>query len=106
MNSLLPPIGFGLDELDDQQVAHLIPAAWQAGFLPSIQESLERFELDAVDLLLVHWPGHGMLIERQIELLNEARARGWTRHIGVSNYNATQLARAVEIHPFAPLWDQ
>tara|TARA_R110002012_G_scaffold62590_1_gene164637 strand:+ start:17124 stop:17930 length:807 start_codon:yes stop_codon:yes gene_type:complete len=142
MNNLLPSIGFGLDELEDQQVARLIPAAWQAGFrafdtaqlygneaalgrtlrdigmnrdevfvttkvmnshfsearfLPSIQESLQRLELDNVDLLLVHWPGHAMPIERQIELLNEARARGWTRHIGVSNYNATQLARAVEI---------
>lgn len=142
MNNLLPPIGFGLDELDDQQVARLIPAAWQAGFrafdtaqlygneaalgralrdigmhrdevfvttkvmnshfsearfLASVEESLERLKLDAVDLLLVHWPGHGMPIERQIELLNEACARGWTHHIGVSNYNATQLARAVEI---------
>lgn len=138
----LPPIGFGLDELDDRQVASLIPMAWEAGFrafdtaqlygneaslghtlrgigmsrtevfvttkvmnshfsesrfLPSVQQSLERLDLDFVDLLLVHWPGHGMPIERQIELLNEARARGLTRHIGVSNYNSTQLARAVEI---------
>ncbi|RAH39498.1 MULTISPECIES: aldo/keto reductase [unclassified Halomonas] len=142
MDSLLPPIGFGLDELDDRQVARLIPAAWQAGFrafdtaqlygneaalgralsdigmardavfvttkvmnryfsethfLASVEQSLDRLALDHVDLLLVHWPGHGMPIERQIELLNEARARGWTRHIGVSNYNATQLARAVEV---------
>ncbi|PSJ19350.1 2,5-didehydrogluconate reductase, partial [Halomonas sp. ND22Bw] len=32
MDSLLPPLGFGLDELADRQVARLIPAAWQAGF--------------------------------------------------------------------------
>ncbi|MGQ0336031.1 hypothetical protein [Halomonas elongata] len=32
MDSWLPPIGFGLDELDDRQVARLIPIAWQAGF--------------------------------------------------------------------------
>lgn len=142
MDKLLPDIGFGLDELDDKQVATLVPAAWEAGFrafdtaqlygneaalgrtlrdlgvsreevfvttkvmnshfsesrfLPSVQQSLDRLDLDFVDLLLVHWPGHGMPVERQIELLNEARARGWTRHIGVSNYNSTQLALAVEI---------
>lgn len=142
MQTPLPPIGFGLDELNSTQVAELIPAAWEAGFrafdtaqlygneaelgqtlqgigmprdevfvttkvmnrnfsedrfLPSVEESLERLRLDAVDLLLVHWPGHDMPVERQIELLNEARSRGWTRHIGVSNYNSTQLARAVEI---------
>ncbi|WP_438764678.1 aldo/keto reductase [Kushneria sp. TE3] len=147
MQTLLPPIGFGLDELSDDQVAELIPAAWHAGFrafdtaqlygneaalgqavqslgvtrdeifittkvmnrhfteerfLASITESLDRLQLEYVDLLLVHWPGHGMSIERQIELLNEARDRGWTRHIGVSNYNSEQLARAVATSP-API---
>lgn len=65
----------------------------EARFLTSVEESLGWLALDRVDLLLVHWPGHGM----PIELLNEARARCWTRHIGISNYNATQLVRAVEV---------
>lgn len=142
MQTPLLPIGFGLDELSDAQVAQLIPAAWQAGFrafdtaqlyrneaalgraikvigmprdqvfvttkvmnrnfsedrfLPSVRESLDRLQLDCVDLLLVHWPGYAMSIERQTDLLNEAHDLGLTRHIGVSNYNATQLESAAQI---------
>ncbi|MCP1313897.1 MULTISPECIES: aldo/keto reductase [unclassified Halomonas] len=142
LDTSLPPIGFGLDELDDRQVAELVPAAWNAGFrafdtaqlygneaalgralkhvgmareevfvttkvmnrhfseeafIASIEESLARLQLECVDLLLVHWPGHTMPVKRQIELLNEAHRLGMASHIGVSNYNSTQLAEAVEV---------
>ncbi|PSJ19408.1 2,5-didehydrogluconate reductase, partial [Halomonas sp. ND22Bw] len=34
-------------------------------FLASGEQSLDRLARDHVDLVLVHWPGHGMPIERQ-----------------------------------------
>ena len=35
----------------------------------------------------------------QIESLNEVQRRGWTRHVGVSNYNVAQMADAIRQSP-------
>lgn len=80
-------------------------------FSASVDESLERLQVDAVDLLLLHWPGQVPVAE-QIEMVNAVHAAGKTRFIGVSNYNIKQLREScalsaapiitnqIEVHPY------
>ncbi len=82
-------------------------------FADAVDERLQLLDVERVDLLLLHWPVfEGTTLVRTMGLLEEARRRGKTRHIGVSNFTTDQLARAraategplvtnqVEYHPF------
>lgn len=84
-------------------------------FMPSVERSLETIGVDQVDLLLIHWPSqHDQVpFEEYMLELAEAKARGFARLIGVSNYPIADLERTrkllgegaiatnqVEIHPF------
>jgi 2,5-diketo-D-gluconate reductase B len=84
-------------------------------FLPSVEKSLEEIGVDQVDLLLIHWPSHrdAVPFEDYMLSLAEARDRGYTRLIGVSNFPIALLKRSwdllgegalatnqVEIHPY------
>ncbi|EAR09245.1 2,5-didehydrogluconate reductase DkgB [Reinekea blandensis] len=86
-----------------------------AHFLDSVRDSLKKLQLDAVDLLLLHWPDESGRVEMAtyLTLLKEAKDQGLTRMIGVSNFTNAQLDQAVsilgageiatnqvEIHPF------
>ena len=72
-------------------------------FLGSAQASLERLAVEQVDLLLIHWPSTtGVALAETIEALNEAKARGFTRHVGVSNFPSAMLAEAARLSA-APL---
>lgn len=76
------------------------------------EASLQRLGLEHVDLLLLHWPKPNPPIEETIAALNEVKARGWTRSIGLSNFPSQFWRRAqaaseallvtnqVEYHPF------
>ena len=69
-------------------------------FAASVEKSLEKLRTDYVDLLLLHWPGGSDVPHsEQIASLNAVRDRGWTRHIGVSNYNVAQMADAIRQSP-------
>jgi aryl-alcohol dehydrogenase-like predicted oxidoreductase len=63
-----------------------IPAALKA--------SLERLQLEIVDLYQIHWPTPLLSIEHMMEGMVECVNRGWTRTVGVSNFNPTQMIRA------------
>lgn len=81
-------------------------------FAASVDESLDRLEVDRVDLLLLHWPGDKVPIADQIAMLNAVQAAGKTRFIGVSNQNVAQMKESValsqapivtnqiEVHPY------
>lgn len=83
-----------------------------ARFAASVDESLDRLKVDAVDLMLLHWPGNIVPIADQIAMLNAVKAAGKTRHIGVSNQNIAQMQESVrlsdapivtnqiEVHPY------
>lgn len=81
-----------------------------ADLLRSTEASLAALGVDAVDLLLLHWPNREVPLEETLGALHEARTRGLTRHVGVSNFNPTLTRRAVaagptltnqvEYHPF------
>jgi 2,5-diketo-D-gluconate reductase B len=72
--------------------------------------SLERLGTDYVDLLLLHWPSRDVPLEQTIVALDLLRRDGLARHVGVSNFPAGMLGRAleqaellcdqVEYHPF------
>jgi len=63
-------------------------------FLASVEQSLKDLQLDVIDVLLLHWPPIGGEIEPALHQLAEARRRGLTRHIGISNYNVAMMEQA------------
>ncbi len=63
-----------------------------------VTDSLKRLGLDYVDLLLIHWPSKSEPLGETLAEFAEARARGQTRFIGVSNFNVALLAETVEKH--------
>ncbi len=67
----------------------------ESALLRAAEGSLERLGVDAVDLLLIHWPSRALSAATTIRSLGLARARGLTRHIGVSNYTIRLLDEAV-----------
>jgi diketogulonate reductase-like aldo/keto reductase len=66
-------------------------------FLRSVDDSLRRLRTDYLDLLLLHWPNEAVPLAEQIGALNEVRAAGKVRHIGVSNFSMALMAEAVAL---------
>jgi 2,5-diketo-D-gluconate reductase B len=66
----------------------------EARFFASVERSLGKLEVDKVDLLLIHWPSKVLTVAETIATLNAVKSRGWTRHIGVSNFTVRLLAEA------------
>jgi len=64
----------------------------------SHDESLRRFGTPYVDLLLIHWPNEQMRLGETLGAMQELRAQGKTRFIGVSNFTVNMLREAVENH--------
>lgn len=87
--------------------------------LTTIEESVFRTGLDAIDLYLIHWPNpqQGLYVEAWRALI-EAQRRGLVRHIGVSNFLPEHLLRLqqetgvlplvnqIEMHPYFPQAEQ
>ena len=63
----------------------------------SAEASLQRLGVDAVDLLLIHWPSPTIPLREQIGALCKAKKQGLTRHIGVSNFSPAYLEAAVQL---------
>src|SRR5262249_28541416 len=52
----------------------------------SVKESLGRLRLDAIDLLLIHWPNQRVPLAETLGAMAEMKREGYTRQIGVSNF--------------------
>ena len=68
------------------------------------EQSLARLGVDQVDLYIVHWPQGGPTwawpgMQRALEL-------GYTRSIGVSNFNVGELEQVMAAASVAPVLDQ
>ena len=63
----------------------------------SAEDSLRKLGVDQVDLLLIHWPNPEIPLAESIAALNDAKRRGYAKHIGVSNYGrASQRGMAAD----------
>jgi 2,5-diketo-D-gluconate reductase B len=65
-------------------------------FQRSAEASLKRLGIDQIDLLLIHWPSTSLSIKDQILPLCDAKKRGYTQHIGISNFSPEQVEQAVK----------
>ena len=82
--------------------------------IASTEESLDRLGVESVDLLYVHWPIEAYDPEDTLPAFDELHDRGWTDHIGVSNFDIELLKKArtildtpivanqIEMHPMLP----
>jgi aryl-alcohol dehydrogenase-like predicted oxidoreductase len=67
------------------------------------EESLRRLQTDVIDLYQIHWPLPDEYIEEGWEALAELKDEGKVRHIGVSNFDVSQMERIGEIAPVETL---
>ncbi|KVE38741.1 2,5-didehydrogluconate reductase DkgB [Burkholderia sp. TSV86] len=66
---------------------------------PSLEQSLAKLRTDYVDLTLIHWPapGNGVALEEFMTALADAKAKGLTRQIGISNFNIELTRQAIAV---------
>lgn len=67
------------------------------------EDSLRRLGVDVIDLYQIHWPRTEPDIEEAWQAMTELKQQGKVRHIGVSNFDATQMERARKIAPITSL---
>jgi aryl-alcohol dehydrogenase-like predicted oxidoreductase len=90
------------------EISHNLQAA---SIRREAEASLRRLGVDTIDLYQIHWPAwKGQpesaspgSIEEAMGALDKLQAEGKIRHIGVSNFNARQMRRAMEIAPVVSL---
>ncbi len=67
------------------------------------EASLKRLKLDAIDLYQIHWPVPDEELEEGWSTMADLQSEGKVRYIGVSNFNVSQLERALKIAPITSL---
>lgn len=96
-----------LGEYVSQIPRHLVTIATKFAPLPqrlrredvvkALRGSLERLQMDHVDLYQIHWPWSIVRVETWGSGLVDAVEQGLTRTVGVSNYNLDQTRRAFAV---------
>lgn len=59
-----------------------------------LENSLRRLQVETIDLYQIHWPSDDVPLEDYWATMLELKQEGKVRHVGMSNHNAEQLARA------------
>ncbi|MEV6907295.1 aldo/keto reductase [Amycolatopsis sp. NPDC051071] len=68
-----------------------------------IEDSLRFLDIDHIDLYQIHWPDSDAPAEETAGILQEFVDAGKIRHVGVSNYDAAQLAAFDRTRPVETL---
>lgn len=72
-----------------------LPWRWTKNSVVSaLKSSLERLQMEQVDVYQIHWPSPLVQVETYVEGLALAQQAGLTRAVGVSNYDKNQMQRA------------
>ena len=97
------PYVFTKCSLLDDGTRHVRHSLNRDSILREAEASLQRLGVDAIDLYQIHWPNPDEDIEEGWAALAELKQRGLVRHIGVSNFDASQLRRIQSIAPVETL---
>ena len=60
----------------------------------SVKESLAKLRLDAIDLLLIHWPNARVPLAETLGAMAKMKRAGFVQALGVSNFNVALLEEA------------
>jgi len=82
---------------------HVVHNLKRDSILREVSGSLERLGVNAIDLYQIHWPIPERDIMEGWSTLAELKEQGLVRHIGVSNFDVTQLERIRQIAPVETL---
>lgn len=63
-------------------------------FMDTLDGSLSRLGLPAIDLYYIHWPISPLKVETLMDMMAQAVEAGKIRTVGVSNFSARQMRRA------------
>jgi 2,5-diketo-D-gluconate reductase B len=78
----------------------------------SVKESLAHLRLEAIDLLLIHWPNPRVPLAETLGAMAKMKREGYAKQIGVSNFTVALLDKAnkvtseplvcnqIECHPY------
>jgi aryl-alcohol dehydrogenase-like predicted oxidoreductase len=66
-----------------------------------VEDSLRRLRVDVIDLFQIHWPTAQADLEEAWETLARLKDEGKVRHIGVSNFDVSEMERARKLAPIA-----
>ena len=81
----------------------IVPSLKAASVRKECEDSLRRLQVDVIDLYQVHWPQPDEDIEEGWTEMARLQQEGKVRWIGVSNFNVTQMKRAMKIAPITSL---
>ncbi len=73
------------------------PFPWRLtkeSFPGALKHSLERLGVETVDLYQIHWPSPLLSMDTMMNGLTRCIEKGWTRTVGVSNFNQSQMLAA------------
>lgn len=68
-----------------------------------VEQSLRALGIETIDLYQVHWPDPKVPAAETAGALQEMADEGKLRHVGVSNYDATQMAEFAAVRPVETL---
>jgi 2,5-diketo-D-gluconate reductase B len=71
--------------------------------IKSTEESLKKLGMEQVDLLLLHWPNKEVPLEETLDAMLKLQEDEKAKHIGVSNFPAGMLKKALEHTPLFAL---
>jgi aryl-alcohol dehydrogenase-like predicted oxidoreductase len=82
-----------------------------ADVIKACEGSLRNLQTDYIDLYQIHWPNHETPLAESVEALQQLKAAGKVRAIGVSNFAVQDLTEMVTLGecqtdqlPFSLLW--
>ncbi|WP_299192149.1 aldo/keto reductase [uncultured Litoreibacter sp.] len=91
---------FCAHELDDVLIATKInygAPSTRETITQSTQTSLDRLKMDSVDLMYLHRWDNDTPLEESLEALAELKQQGKFRYVGISNFAAWQVVKAVQM---------
>ncbi len=65
--------------------------------LKEIDDTLMRLQTDYIDIYQLHWPHYAVPLEETAEALNELRASGKIKYVGLSNYHKEDIEKMMQL---------
>jgi len=85
---------------EQRQIGHSLKGA---SIRRECEASLRRLGVDAIDLYQIHWPNPDEDIEEGWTTMAKLKEEGKVRNIGVSNFDISQMQRALDVAPITSL---